>query len=38
MWVEPQALEANFGGMKAKEGDHVSFGHAFGGCARDRKV
>ena len=37
-WVEPQVLEAKHGVMEAKEGNDVSAGHVFGGCASDGKV
>ena len=38
VWVEPQVLEENLGGLEAKEGDGVSAVHAFGGCVHGRKV
>ena len=36
--VEPQALEAELGGVEAKEGDDVSSGDAFRECALDEKI
>ena len=38
MWVEPQSLESEVGGVEANEGDNVSYGHYFGECCCGRKV
>ena len=36
--VEPQALEANFGGMEAEEGDNMSDVDGFRKCALGYKI
>ena len=38
MRVEPQALEANFGGMEAEEGDNMSDIDGFRKCALGYKI